>query len=99
MSAKPKAGVAAAAVIVLVIAGMALLGWTFIELQGRYGPNYGALLADARLVIASHGHLHVFQGERRVARIGFSQLGLGVLVSDLDAAADGTLLVADAERK
>ena len=99
MSAQPKAGVAAAAVIVLVVAGMALLGWAFVELQGRYGPNYGALLADGRVVIASHGYLHVFQGEQRVARIGFNELGLGAMVGDLDAAADGTLLVADVDRK
>jgi hypothetical protein len=99
VSARPKAGIAAAAVIALVIAGMLMLGWAFMELQRRYGPNYGAVLPDGRLVIASHGHLHVFRSEQRIARIAFTDLGLGPLVSDLDAAADGTLLAADAERK
>ena len=91
--------VAAAAVIALVMAGMALLGWAFFELQGRYGPSYGARLADGRVVIASHGHLHVFQDGRRVARSAFKALGLGAMVTDLDALPDGSLLVADVDRR
>jgi len=91
--------VAAAGVIALVAAGLAILVWAFFQLQGRYGPSYGARLPDGRIVLASHGHLHVFDADKRIARIAFKELGLGAMVTDLDALADGALLVADADSR
>lgn len=89
----------AAVVIAVVAAGLGILAWAFIELQRAYGPSYGVRLGDGRLVLASHGYLHVFDAERRVARVDLKDLGLGRMVADLDALADGTLLVADSDSK
>ena len=89
----------AAAVLVVIGVGLGILAWAFIELQRAYGPSYGVRLGDGRVVLASHGHLHIFDGEKRVARIGLSELGLGSMIADLDALPDGTLLAADADSR
>jgi len=79
----------------LILAVLAAFGASYVLWERTHGPSYGTRLADGRVLIVTGGALHELEGGRQTRRIPLKALGIGPLVTELQALASGEVLIGD----
>ena len=82
-------------VVVLMLAVLAAFGASYVLWERTHGPSYGTRFADGRVLIVTGGALHELDGGRQTRRIPLKALGIGPLVTELQALASGDVLIGD----
>lgn len=88
------------AVFALIVVVLGAFGWSMYRWEHVYGPSYAAVFNDGRVMIASGASLHdLDRGGTLLRRFKLSTVGLGPIVTDLQAMGDGTVLVGDSKAR
>jgi hypothetical protein len=89
------ASVPSLVVFVLLLAVLAAFGASYVLWERTHGPSYGTRFADGRVLIVTGGVLHELDAGRQTRRIPLTALGIGMLVTEVQALASGEVLIGD----